>query len=100
MNSDELVKQYCKELRLGKNLYENYAKIQASDYADFLAQLLRMEIEHRDVARRNRNLNAAGFDVIKTFEEYSFNHIQIPKAIDIDELKKTSFIDKKENLIL
>ena len=100
MNSDELVKQYCKELRLGKNLYENYAKIQASNYADFLAQLLRMEIEHRDVTRRNRNLNAAGFDVIKTFESYSFNHIQIPKAINTDELKKASFIDKKENLIL
>lgn len=100
MNSDELIKQYCKELRLGKNIYENYSKIQASDYADFLAQLLKLEIEHRDVARRNRNLNAAGFDVIKTFDGYSFNHIQIPKAIDIDELKKASFIDKKENLIL
>lgn len=100
MNSDELVKQYCKELRLGKKLYENYTKIQSTDNADFLAQLLRMEIEHREVTRRNRNLNAAGFDVIKDFENYSFNHIQIPKALEIEELKKTSFIDKKENLIL
>lgn len=100
MNSDELIKQYCKELLLGKNIYENYSKIQATDYADFLAKLLWMGIEHRDVARRNRNLNTAGFDVIKNFDGYSFNHIQIPKAIDIDWLKKASFVDKKENLIL
>jgi len=100
MNSDALIKQYCKELRLGKNLYENYSKIQATDYSDFLAQLLKLEVEHRDVARRNRNLKAAGFDVIKTFEDYSFNHIQMPKTIDIDDLKKASFIERKENLIL
>jgi hypothetical protein len=36
MNSDILIKQYCKELRLGKNIYENYSKISATDYADFL----------------------------------------------------------------
>lgn len=100
MNSDALIKQYCKELRLGKNLYETYSKIEAIDYGDFLAQLLKLEIQHREVTRRNRNLNAAGFDTIKTFENYSFSHIQIPKAINIDELKKASFIGKKENLIL
>jgi hypothetical protein len=98
MNSNALIKEYCKELRLGKNLYENYSKIQAADFADFLAQLLKLEIENREVTRRNRNLNAAGFDVIKTFEGYSFNNIQLPKAINIDELNKTSFIDKKEIL--
>lgn len=100
MNSDDLIKEYCKELRFGKNLYENYNKIVAADYADFLAQLLKLEIDHREITRRNRNLNAAGFDVVKTFEEYIFDHIQIPKAIDLDELKKATFIDKKENLIL
>lgn len=54
MSFDDLIKQYCKELRLGKNLYENYSKIIASDYADFLAQPLKLEIEHREVIRRNR----------------------------------------------
>src|SRR5690606_7786730 len=100
MNSDKLIKEYCKELRLGKNLYENYSKIKATDYADFLAQLLKLELEHRDVTRRTRNLKSAGFDVIKTFENYSFSHIQIPKAIEIDDLKQANFIDKKQNLIL
>lgn len=98
--SDMLVKQYCKELRLGKNIYENYSKIEAIDHGDFLAQLLKLEIENREITRKNRNLKAAGFDVIKTFENYSFSHIQIPKALDIELLKKAAFIENKENLIL
>ncbi|AOT69823.1 hypothetical protein [Geosporobacter ferrireducens] len=63
MNSDALIKHYCKELRFGRNLYENYSKIQAMDYADFLAQLLKLELENRELTRKNRNLKAAGFDV-------------------------------------
>jgi DNA replication protein DnaC len=38
--------------------------------------------------------------VIKTFENYSFENIQMPQSIDIENLKTASFIDSKENLIL
>lgn len=91
---------YCKELRFGKNIYENYSKIDAADFGDFLAQLLKMEIDHRELSRKNRNLKSAGFDVIKTFEGYEFGDIQIPSAISIEELKNGAFIDQLENLIL
>ncbi len=100
MTSDTLIKEYCKELRFGKNIYESYLKIQASDFGDFLAQLLKLEIDHREITRKNRNLKAAGFDVIKTFENYEFADIQIPTSIDIENLKNVDFVDKKENLIL
>ena len=100
MTSDTLIKEYCKELRFGKNIYENYLKIQASDFGDFLAQLLKLEIDHREITRKNRNLKAAGFDVIKSFENYEFTDIQIPTSIDIETLKNADFVDKKENLIL
>lgn len=100
MNSDILIKQYCKELRLGKNFYENYSKITANDFGDFLAQILRLEIDHREITRKNRNLKAAGFDLIKTFEGYDFNGIQIPASIDVEELKSVAIIEKIENLVL
>jgi DNA replication protein DnaC len=100
MNTDALIKQYCKELRFGKNIYENYSTIEAADFGDFLTQLLKMEIEHRELSRKNRNLKSAGFDVIKTFEGYEFGDIQIPNAISIEELKSGAFIDRLENLIL
>ncbi|AVX20117.1 IstB-like ATP binding protein [Carboxydocella sporoproducens DSM 16521] len=38
--------------------------------------------------------------MIKTFENYSFDDIQIPNSIDIETIKTTAFINKKENLIL
>lgn len=100
MNSDELIRHYCKELRFGRNIYENYSKIEATDFGDFLSQLLKFEIDHREIIRKNRNLKSAGFDVIKTFEGYEFNDIQIPNAIGIEELKAGTFIEGKENLIL
>lgn len=100
MNSEMLIKQYCKELRLGSSFYEDYLKINATDYGDFLAQILKREAEHRELLRRNRNLKSAGFDVIKTFENYVFKDIQIPQAINIDDLRAGNFIDTLENLVL
>ena len=100
MTSDESIKYYCKELRLGKNFYENYSKIESRDNADFLMQLLKLEVESREITRNNRNLKTAGFEVIKTFENYDFNGIQIPQAIEIENLKTASFLDNQENLIL
>lgn len=100
MNQDDLIRQYCKALRLGKHIYESYATITASDFADFLAQLLKSEVEHREVARKNRNLVSASFDVIKTFEGYEFDSVQIPNTLDVEALKSGTFIDQYENLIL
>jgi len=100
MNSDILIKQYCIELRFEMKIYNNYSKINATDHADFLAQLLKMEIEYRELVRKNKNLKTAGFDVIKTFESYEFRDIQIPNAISIEELKTGAFIDRFENQIL
>ena len=84
---------------MGKNIYENYSNIEASDFGDFLAQLLKMEIDHREITRKNRNLKTAGFDVIKTFKDYDFKDIQIPSDVAIEDLKSGKFIDKLENLI-
>lgn len=100
MEENELIRYYCKELRLGKTFYENYSNIEASNHGEFLAKLLRLETEHREMIRKNRNLKAAGFGVLKTFSGYEFNDIQIPKSIDIEALKVGAFIDKLENLIL
>lgn len=100
MNNDELIKQYCKKLRWGSSIHKNYKEIESLDHADFLAQLLKLEIDQREISRRNRNLKGAGFDVIKTFEGYGLNNIQMPKTIDIEDLKSVDFINKKENLIL
>jgi len=96
----ELIAQYCKELRLGKSIVENYQKIQAETNEEFLLKLLKLEIENRRVSRKNRYLKQANFEVMKTFEGYSFENVQIPKSITLEELQEGRFLEKKENLIL
>ncbi len=59
-----------------------------------------MEVEVREVNRKNTLLKTANFDVVKTFEKYSFDKIEIPANLDIEDIKSASFIERKENLIL
>ncbi|ACR79988.1 IS21-like element ISKol3 family helper ATPase IstB [Kosmotoga olearia] len=96
----EIIAQYCKELRLGKSIVENYQRIQAETNEEFLLKLLKLEIENRRVSRKNRYLKQANFEVMKTFEDYSFDNVQIPQSITLEELQEGRFLEKKENLIL
>jgi len=45
-------------------------------------------------------MKAAKFDIIKTFENYSFEDIKFPVSLTADDLIDCSFIPKHENLIL
>jgi hypothetical protein len=62
--------------------------------------LLKLEVGHQELIRKNKNLKSAAFDIIMIFENYKFWDIQIPNTISIEELKIGAFIDKLENLIL
>ena len=57
-------------------------------------------MQAREINRKNQLLKTANFDVFKTFENYSFDEIEIPVNIDIEDIKSASFIERKENLIL
>jgi len=96
----ELIAEYCNTLKLGSRIVENYSDIQAQTHEEFLAKLLAMEVQAREINRKNLLLKQAQFDVIKTFADYRFEKMSIPKSIDIETLKNAAFIDKKENLIL
>lgn len=100
MTDQELIVHYCKELRLGVSIVNNYKDINAASNEEFLAKLLKLEFEHREVVRKNRAIKTANFDIIKTFENYSFDEIEIPSSLTVDDIKAVKFIDKKENLIL
>jgi DNA replication protein DnaC len=100
MNNQQLITRYCKELRWGSSIVNNYKTIDAANNEEFLAKLLELEVENREVVRKNRAIKAANFDVIKTFEGYSFDEIEIPSSITVDTIKCGKFIDQKENLIL
>lgn len=96
----ELIRKHCNTLRLGARIYENYPHIMAKTHEEFLERLLAMEVEARLINRKTRYLKAAGFDVIKTFENYTFDDVQVPASISIEDIKKAAFIERQDNLIL
>ncbi len=97
---EELLIQACKRLHFSSNLVTQAKKIKAKNHLDFLLELFNAELEERDRKRRNAYQKAAKFDVIKTFEDYSFEDIKFPTALSPEELLATSFIPHKENIIL
>lgn len=94
------IKELCLSLKLGSRVAENYKKIKAKTNEEFLEKLLSKEVEIREINRKNLLLKSAKFDVIKTFEKYSFDEIEIPANIELDDIKTASFIERKDNLIL
>ena len=63
-------------------------------------RLRRIRIFNRSNKRRNLHLKQAGFDHIKTFENYQFDKIIIPNTLTIDTLRTLEFMKRQENLIL
>lgn len=94
-----VLKEYCRELRLS-NLYEHIEETATEDQSEFLLALFQEEINSRKRKRITRSIQLAKFDMIKTFQDYSFEGIALPQTISVEEIQQTSFIDKKENLIL
>jgi DNA replication protein DnaC len=96
----ENIRSYCKILKLGSNIIKSIEKVEADSNEEFLAKILEIEIKHRENVRRNRYLKQANFDVVKTFENYTFDQIEIPYTINLNDIKAAAFVKRKENLIL
>jgi DNA replication protein DnaC len=92
--------QVCKKLRLNSGLVTKAKKIKADTHLDFLLKLFTAEFEERDRNRRNAYQKAAKFDIVKTFEKYTFEDIKFPAALTPDDLTGVTFIPRRENLIL
>jgi len=90
----------CKKLHLGSGLISKAKEIEADSNLEFLLKLFTAEIDERDRRRRNANIKAARFDLLKTFEMYTFEDIKIPKTLSVEDIQECVFIPKKENLIL
>ena len=90
----------CKKLHFGSGLVSRAKEIAADSHLEFLLKLLTAEIEDRERRRRNAYIKAARFDLLKTFELYTFEDIRIPKTLCVQDIQECVFVPKKENLIL
>ena len=96
----EQIEYYQRNLKLSHALMDIYPSIEAEDKETFLLELLKRLHEDREEKRRIRNLNNAGFNVLKTLKGYDYSGIQFPDMMQVNELESLSFVDRKENLIL
>ena len=98
---EELLWQACRKLRWGSNsLVANAKKIKAKTHMEFLLELLTIEFEERERKRRNTYIRTAKFDIIKTFEDYTFEDIKFPQALSVEDVMDATFVPRHENLIL
>lgn len=94
------LKNACKRLHFSDDFIANTKKIKAENHFEFLEKLFNLEADERDRKRRNGYQKAAKFDIMKTFENYTFENIKFPKSITASEIMECVFVPKKENLIL
>jgi DNA replication protein DnaC len=97
---EELLIQACKNLRFNSGIVAKAKKIKADNHLDFLLKLFVSEAEDRALKRRNTYQKEAKFDIVKTFEQYTFEDIKFPASLTADDIMDCTFIPKRENLIL
>lgn len=96
----EQITYYQKRLRMSRSVIDIYESIPFETKDQFMLDLLQALYLERSENIISKNLKAAKFPVLKTFENYSFEGIEMPERLSIDELKTLNFIERKENLIL
>ena len=94
------IAECCRKLRLSRTLADNSETVGAENPQEYLLQLLKLEMNHRESGKRERLVKTAGFYSRKTFDDYRFDEIRLPAGVTPDYLKRGTFIDETKNLIL
>ncbi len=97
---EELLIKACRKLHFGSAFIAKAKEIKANTHLDFLLALFTAEVEERNRKRRNAYMKAAKFEILKTFEKYTFKDIKFPAALTADDILNLTFVPRRENLIL
>ncbi len=99
------ITEYCEQLGL-KAIPINWDQLanesvqKEENLADFLLNLLKLELEHRHSRTREMMLRLAGFPSIKTLEQFDFKLATGVPRRTVKELESLAFIARNENVIL
>lgn len=99
MLTDEIA-ACCKKLKLGQNIAQISGELQAETHQEYLLKLLMSELEHREMLRKDKLLKNAGFYSLKTFANFRFDEVTLPRAASIEYLGNCEFISTKTNLVM
>lgn len=89
-----------KTLRLG-GLAREWRTVEYKDNEQYITELLELELREREANRMKRMIKIAGFNVIKTLDDYMWTPtIELPHSLTREDIESAAFVPKKENLIL
>lgn len=96
----EQIEQYMRTLKLGGLAKEWRSISYCDDPEQYVKELLELELREREANRINRMVKTAGFQVIKTLEDFVWNrNIELPNGLTQEYMVELDFLKGKENLI-
>ncbi|MBF9019021.1 MULTISPECIES: IS21-like element helper ATPase IstB [unclassified Oceanispirochaeta] len=90
----------CRELRLSHNIVDMAETIEAENHVDFLVQLFRSELKHRENKRIDKLMKNAGFYSLKDFDGFRFDEVTLPSLVTPEYLKNCNFLETKSNIVM
>jgi DNA replication protein DnaC len=97
------IQNSCETLKL-QGVLQSYQSIANecgklnAGYSEYLEQLLKYELQQRELRAREVVLKMAGFPILKTLDNFDFSSSNI-NQLQVQELASLSFITKNENVI-
>lgn len=96
---NERIEQYMRQLKLG-GMAKNWREVEYRDKEQYVGDLLQLELREREVNRINRMVRTAGFNVLKTLDDFIWNsQIELPAGLTREYMQELRFLPPKENLI-
>ena len=90
----------CKELRLSRNIVDMSDKLQGESHQEYLLKILKSELEHREIARKDKLLKNAGFYSLKAFDGFRFDEVTLPNMVTPEYLKNCEFLNTNTNIVM
>ena len=93
------IEQAMRKLKLG-GMAKNWRSVDYHNKEQYVSELLELELREREAKRINRMVKTAGFQVVKTLDEFTWNdQIALPAGLTREYMETLRFLDAKENLI-
>lgn len=95
----EQIEQYMRTLKLG-GIAREWRGVEFQGKEQYVRELLELELREREANRINRMVKTAGFQVIKTLDDFVWNQgIELPVGLTREYMEGLQFLKPRENLI-
>ena len=97
---EKSIAECCKQLRLSANFAEQAFEQEGDTPQEYLLNLLTNEVLYRELKRKSKYLNTAGFPRRYHVEEFRTDEIDFPSEVNLQKLLKLEFYHSGKNLIM